>query len=249
MGKKYLLVTGFVIFSLLISFVITRFPNKKINQTNIPQERFSSDSGETKGIKDKEEGLDQVNLFKVRRVIDGDTIEIEDGRKVRYIGIDTPESTTILECFGKEANAKNSELVLGQEVRLEKDISETDKYGRLLRYVYVNNIFINELLIEEGYANFSSYPPDIKYQNIFLESEREAMENGRGLWGSTCSNEQKTGEDPCRIKGNISSSGEKIYHIQGQKYYDKTVIDQSKGEKWFCTEDEAQTAGWRKAKK
>ena len=85
-------------------------------------------------------------LYNVIRVVDGDTIEIEGGQKVRYIGIDTPETvdpSRPVGCYGKEASDKNKELVEGKIVRLEKDISETDRYGRLLRYIYVGDIFVN----------------------------------------------------------------------------------------------------------
>lgn len=122
---------------------------------------------------------------KVVKIVDGDTIEIEGGKKVRYIGIDTPETkhpTKKVQCFGKEASAKNKELVEGKEVRLEKDVSETDRYGRLLRYVYIGDTMINELLVQDGYAVSSSYPPDIKHQELFRQTEREARENNRGLW-------------------------------------------------------------------
>lgn len=183
---------------------------------------------------------------KVVRVIDGDTIEIEGGFKVRYIGIDAPESTTSLECFGRESTNFNRQLVEGRIVELEKDVSETDKYGRLLRYVYIDEIFANRHLIGQGYAHASSYPPDIKYQDNLVNAEQEARENNRGLW-SGCAGDQPQLAD-CPIKGNISSSGEKIYHLPGQKYYDKTVIDESRGERWFCSEEEAQSVGWRKSK-
>lgn len=129
-----------------------------------------------------------ADLYKVIRVVDGDTIELESGQKLRYIGIDTPESTTEHECFGVEAKEKNRELVEGKLVRLEKDVSETDRYGRLLRYVYLipegsnNEIFVNEVLVNEGFANAISYPPDIKYQEKFLLAQREAREGSRGLW-------------------------------------------------------------------
>lgn len=115
---------------------------------------------------------------RVTSVIDGDTIKLETGESVRYIGIDAPESG----CFAKESTSKNKELVEGKEVRLEKDVSETDKYGRLLRYVYVDNLFINDYLVREGYAQTSTYPPDVKYQAQFREAEQEARENNRGLW-------------------------------------------------------------------
>lgn len=128
--------------------------------------------------------------WKVSRVIDGDTIKLESGETVRYIGIDTPETVDprrMVGCFGKEASAKNAELVLGKDVRLVKDISETDKYGRFLRYVYVDDLFVNEYLVREGFARASSYPPDVEYSDHFREVEREAREAKYGLWADeTC---------------------------------------------------------------
>lgn len=126
-----------------------------------------------------------AETVKVTRVIDGDTIEIESGQKVRYIGIDTPEIVDPkkpVQCFGKEASNKNKELVEGKQVRLEKDVSETDKFGRLLRYVYVDNIFVNDYLVRQGFAHVSTFPPDVKYQAQFLQAEKEARKNSRGLW-------------------------------------------------------------------
>lgn len=120
----------------------------------------------------------EIKNFKVTKVIDGDTIKIETGESVRYIGIDAAEEG----CFADEATAKNKELVEGKEVRLEKDVSEIDKYGRLLRYVYVDNLFVNDYLVRNGYANISTYPPDVKYQDQFRQAEQEARENKRGLW-------------------------------------------------------------------
>lgn len=118
---------------------------------------------------------------KVAKVIDGDTIEIEGGKRVRYIGIDAPESYT---CFSSESKARNKELVGGKTIILEKDISETDRYGRLLRYVYIDDTFVNEILVKEGYAQVSTYPPDVKYQAKFLAAQKEARDNNRGLWSS-----------------------------------------------------------------
>ena len=119
---------------------------------------------------------------KVIKVFDGDTIEIEGGQKVRYIGIDAAEVYPTRRCFSDESLIKNRELVLGKVVGLEKDISETDKYDRLLRYVYVDDIFINDELTKKGYAKVMTVPPDIKYMNQFVESEKYAKENGLGLW-------------------------------------------------------------------
>ena len=136
-------------------------------------------------------GESTVNI--VARVVDADTIELSSKQKVRYIGINAPETkhpTKEVECFGKVASLKNKELTEGKEIRLEKDISETDRYGRLLRYVYVirdnEEIFINEYLVREGYAKASSYPPDIKYQELFKQAENEARELNKGLWGKGC---------------------------------------------------------------
>ena len=128
-------------------------------------------------------------LFLVTKVIDGDTIEIEGGKRVRYIGIDTPETVDPNRptgCYGKEASNKNSELVLNKKVRLVKDVSDTDRYGRFLRYVYIDDTFVNDYLVKEGYAKASTYAPDVKFSEQFAASEREARENKRGLWGSAC---------------------------------------------------------------
>jgi len=194
--------------------------------------------------------------FKVTRVVDGDTIEIEGGEKVRYIGIDTPETVDPrkpVQCFGIEASKKNKELVEGKTVRLEKDITDRDKYSRLLRYVWVDDLFINLELVKQGFASSYSYPPDIKYQKEFLAAEKEARETERGLWkacpivASPTIKIQETPKSDCDIKGNISTSGEKIYHLPGCGSYAKTQIDEKRGERWFCSEKEAQEAGWRKA--
>lgn len=196
---------------------------------------------------------------KVTRVIDGDTIEIEGGERVRYIGIDTPETVDPrkpVQCFGVEASKKNKEMVEGKMVRLGKDITDRDKYNRLLRYVWVDDTFINLELVKQGFAYSYSYPPDIKYQDQFLKAQQEAREARRGLWNACPSVLESTpapavsstpSDSSCLIKGNINASGEKIYHLPGCGSYSKTTIEVSRGERWFCTEKEAQTAGWRKA--
>lgn len=215
---------------------------------------------------------------RVKRVVDGDTIELTDGRKLRYIGIDTPETVDPNRpsgCFGKEASNKNKELVENKEIELEKDVSETDKFGRLLRYVYLTDTeMVNEKMVRDGYAFARTYPPDVKYQEKLRQAEADARTNNRGLWAS-CSSDGKSaaasiepliigevtnikespnvagvttnGNNTCLIKGNISGSGN-IYHLPGCGSYDKTVINETAGERWFCTEAEAVQAGWRKAK-
>lgn len=127
---------------------------------------------------------------KVVRVIDGDTIEIEGGVKVRLIGVDTPESVDprrAVECFGKEAALESESLLLGKTIFLMKDISETDKYNRLLRYVFVESedgklLFVNDFLVRQGFATVATFPPDVKYSQQFLNAQEEARQAKRGLW-------------------------------------------------------------------
>ncbi|NLF01441.1 MAG: thermonuclease family protein [Anaerolineales bacterium] len=125
-------------------------------------------------------------------VVDGDTIRVEAGGEVfplRYIGIDAPELSgpyTSEEPLGPEAHQANRDLVEGKTVYLEKDVSETDRYGRLLRYVYLTDgIFVNAELLRLGYAQVTTFPPDVRYQSLFLEMQADAREAGRGLWSSS----------------------------------------------------------------
>lgn len=197
----------------------------------------------------------------VTRVVDGDTIDVLiDGEefRVRYIGIDTPETVDPrrpVGCFGVEASQRNHDLVEGMTVGLEKDVSETDRFGRLLRYVWVGNEMVNAALVAEGYATASAFPPDVEYSERFVELQREAREAGLGLWGDACSSPTPVRvEGGCEysdtseavIKGNISqTTGEKIYHVPGGDFYEVTIVDEAGGERWFCTETEALDAGWR----
>lgn len=126
----------------------------------------------------------------VTKVIDGDTIEIEGGTRVRYLGVDTPETKDprkSVECFGKEAYNKNRDIVEGKRVILEKDITDKDKYDRLLRYVYLplpdsSLLFVNDYLIRTGFAKVLTIPPDVKFAARFLEAQTEARQQNIGLW-------------------------------------------------------------------
>ena len=123
--------------------------------------------------------------IKVKRVVDGDTVELEDGTKVRYIGMDTPETKDPrkpVQCYGQEAAERNRQLVEGKEVRLESDTADKDVYGRLLRYVWVGETMINQQLVAEGFARIDTVPPDVKYQPVFLKLEQEARSKNLGLW-------------------------------------------------------------------
>ncbi|MBE7553156.1 MAG: thermonuclease family protein [Anaerolineales bacterium] len=129
----------------------------------------------------------------VVNVVDGDTIDVLiDGAeyRIRYILMDTPETHGGVEPFGPEATEANRRLVEGQIVRLEKDVSETDRYGRLLRYVYVGDLMVNEELLRLGLAQVATFPPDVKYVDRFLEVQRQAQAAGVGMWGSQPFEEQ-----------------------------------------------------------
>lgn len=136
-----------------------------------------------------------MSLVSVSRVIDGDTIEVDyEGHlwSVRLIGIDTPETvhpTQPVQCFGTEASAFTTQMIelSGWHVYLEKDVSETDRYDRLLRYVWLahadGNRMLNQELVSQGFAQVSTYPPDVRYQGLFLDVQRTAVDENRGLWG------------------------------------------------------------------
>lgn len=121
----------------------------------------------------------QSSTVRVIQVIDGDTIITAGGYHVRYIGIDAPEKG---EAYYLESIQLNKDLTEGKRVRLEKDISEKDKYGRLLCYVYVDDILINAEMVRLGYAYAKAYPPDIKYQPYLEAMEMEAKQKKRGIW-------------------------------------------------------------------
>jgi micrococcal nuclease len=127
-------------------------------------------------------------MVRIAKVVDGDTIELESGQRVRYLGVNTPETvhpTKAVECFGVEASNYNKQLLAGGVVRLEKDITDTDKYGRLLRYIYLpDGTFVNLQLVAGGYAYADTYPPDIAHSKEFVAAQRVARENRIGLWAS-----------------------------------------------------------------
>ncbi len=266
MEKRFLTLASFllIIFGIGVLFS-SSIPTNKVNRADKDLVSEGGVAGETYSPTFNHETfdtgppsqiIDEERLVLVVKVIDGDTLEVEGGKRIGYIGIDTPETVDPrkpVECFGRQASNKNRKLVEGKRVRLEKDISKKDKYGRLLRYIWVGDTLVNEVLVKEGYAYASSYPPDVKYQDRLNVAQKFAREGNIGLWG-VCdvaglkTNRSQIAINECQIKGNISRSGEKIYHIPRQRYYYKTVIDESKGERWFCSEKEAIDAGWRKSK-
>ncbi|WP_082418973.1 thermonuclease family protein [Massilibacterium senegalense] len=202
----------------------------------------------------------------VIRVTDGDTIKIrldnEKEEKVRMILVDTPETVhpnKPVQPFGPEASQLTKDTLSGASIGLELGIEERDRYGRLLAYVYLQDgSMYNKTLIEKGLARVAVYPPNTKYLDEFKALEQQAKTEKLGIWSiedyqsssitnnsnqnNTSTSTTPTPSGSCDIKGNINSRGEKIYHMPGQQFYDKT-----NAEEIFCSEDEAQAAGYRKS--
>jgi len=140
--------------------------------------------------------------YNVSRVVDGDTIELSNGETVRYIGIDTPEvrekdgSGWIYNPmpFAEKAKDLNRKLVEGKSVKLELDVQKKDKYKRLLAYVYIEDKMVNIEMVRQGLAMIYTYPPNVKYSQRFLDAQREAMDNKRGLWVDLEENKISTSE-------------------------------------------------------
>lgn len=134
------------------------------------------------------ESAEEKELHKVTQVIDGDTFWIDEKEKVRLIGVDAPESRNTgrkkIGYYGKEAKAFLKSYLMGKRVKLKYDVTRTDRYQRTLAYVYLEDgTFLNAELVKLGYAMVYTVPPNVKYADEFLDLQREARENGRGLWG------------------------------------------------------------------
>lgn len=207
-------------------------------------------------------------LVPVVGVSDGDTIKVRLGGKterVRVIGIDTPELRSN-DCYAQQAASKMQSLVQSKSVQLVADPTQDDRdrYGRLLRHVRLaDGRSVAELLIAGGFGREYTYDVPYVGQAAHLRAQSAAKSAHRGIWSSGCLSAVAPAPAPktaapkpsaaaptsCLIKGNIASDGEKIYHVPGGAFYDVTKISESKGERWFCTESEAQAAGWRPSKR
>lgn len=191
------------------------------------------------------------DLAVVTRVVDGDTIVVSlNGQdyKVRFIGINTPERGRP---YYLEATEKTKELCLGKQVRLEKDVSETDKYGRLLRYVYVGDTFVNAELVKQGYAQQFTLPPDVKYADLFKKLASEARERQAGLWSpnltspSAPSNINESGAATKINAGFVGNLNSKVYHRPDCPYAKKILPNNTI---CFATAEAAKNQGYRPCK-
>jgi len=144
--------------------------------------------------------------FTVIKVIDGDTIDLKNNMRLRLVGINTPEKDMY---FFEEAKVFMEILVLGKQVKLEKDVTDKDMYGRYLRYVYLPDIFVNLEMVKSGFANAYTYPPDVKYTEKFIEAERSARTNEAGLW-------EKSPTEVLEVVLNYDAEGKDNENINGE---------------------------------
>ncbi|MGB3784837.1 thermonuclease family protein [Priestia megaterium] len=204
----------------------------------------------------------------VERVVDGDTLKVKmlNGKRdrVRLLLVDTPETKHPklgVQPFGPEASAYTKKRLEGQEITLEFDVQERDQYGRLLAYVWIDNELYNEELLAKGLARVAVFPPNTKYVDEFKKIQEQARKSEKGIWGienyaqeegyntdavknQSSSNQKDTqSAESCegKIKGNQNS---KIYHVPTGAHYNQTMNNVI----WFCTEKDAQEAGYTKAK-
>lgn len=199
-------------------------------------------------------------LYLVEEVIDGDTFRIPGDIRVRFLNIDAPEKG---ECYYEESTQALKNLIEGKQIKLIKDVSEKDRFERLLRYVILpsetggDDLLVEQYLAKNGFVEYVPSPPDNRYADLISSAMWQAYNNSIGMWpacGYQPANIQKRQQDAeplnedCIIKGNISEKGfGKTYLIPGCDNYESVKVDTSKGEQYFCTEEEAGAAGFRKA--
>lgn len=171
--------------------------------------------------------------MRVVRVIDGDTFVIRTGERVRLLGLDAPEPSL---CGSEEATKRLSDMVTGKVIKIKGDAR--DSWGRRLGMVTVGNTNVNLEMVKSGWARYDNFT-DEKSQEL-AEAGELAEEQKLGVYGSACDKQAS-----CGILGNIDeSSGKKYYHIPGCPTFSRVKIDSDRGEKVFCTEGEARSAGF-----
>ncbi|MBI4991067.1 thermonuclease family protein [Candidatus Gottesmanbacteria bacterium] len=186
-------------------------------------------------------------VFQVSEVIDGDTFKImsnNEERRVRLMGVDIPETG---KCLSSEAKDKLTQLVLGKDVVLEDQFS--DPYGRIMANVYAGNIFVNKEMLSSGLGRMDYY------ENPHKEELKAAYADAKfkklGIFSGICISKTPPVSNkgiPCAIKGNIDDNTQKkIYFLPGCRNYSQVTIDLSTADQWFCSENEAVTAGFTKS--
>ena len=171
------------------------------------------------------------------KVIDGDSFETFDGRRIRLLGVAAPE---LVNCMGPQAKDMLKILLEGKSVRL-KDMVKDD-YGRLLANVFTGGRFINQEMLSKGFGHYTSVKN--KYHGQLQKAYSDARLHHSGIFSPLCRKLEP--ENGCLIKGNIRGA-QKIYHLPGCLNYDQVIIDRSYGDSWFCSEEEAQNSGFTRS--
>lgn len=173
---------------------------KKDLKTEVSIAKVPQDKSLTPAVKGVETIREKI---KVNHVIDGDTVVLEDGRKIRYLGINSPE---VGQPFHNEALKLNEDLVLEKEVYLEYDKEKSDRYGRTLAYLFINNLLVNAEIAIRGLAISESIQPNIKYQKEIMDAQAQAKANCQGMWESLCKeNADSSNEKACVKITNINA--------------------------------------------
>lgn len=176
----------------------------------------------------------------VAKVLDGDTFDLKNGTRVRLLDVESPEMGL---CGSEEAKKRLEELVLGKFVTVKELTFE--EFNRDNGLVYQGNQLINEIIIKEGWGRLH-YNPSSQKEKL-KAAYKFAQENKQGIFGMNCI-AAKPENPKCKIKGNIDEdTHKKSYHLLNCRDYDRVTIDRDRGEDYFCTEKEAQTAGFVKA--
>lgn len=174
-----------------------------------------------------------VPSYSVARVIDGDTFETTEKQLIRLASVEAPELGL---CGGEDAKKALERYVLGKPVYLK--VHYRDPYMRLISQVYTPDGYINDLIVREGYATYRTVSKDIKLN----AAAEEAREHKRGIYGEPCTQLVNKDHPKCSIKGNIRE--DRIYFTEDCRQYSNVVVELYKGDRWFCTEKEAQKAGF-----
>lgn len=177
----------------------------------------------------------------VKEVVDGDTFQLNSGKRVRLMGIDAPEYDR---CGGQEAKKRLEELILNKPVEIKEEADEA--YGRTLGLVYLNSLLVNKIMLEEGWGR-TDYRKNSQRETL-TAAFHQAQKNKVGIWSNLCRETETKSTTDCLIKGNIDKATyQKFYHLPHCKHYQEVVIEKDLGERYFCTEKEAIEAGFKKA--
>jgi endonuclease YncB( thermonuclease family) len=177
------------IYSIIITIFLIAFSiYTKGHEIAPPKEQVSSAATSSAIPIDKSVKVEEGKPVKVARIVDGDTLVLINGEELRYIGIDTPEEfdpRKPVQCYAVEAAERNRQLVEGKTIIFYKDVNKYDKYGRWLGYIYLEDgTFVNEVLVNEGFAFSYPYSPDTSKTEIMTAAERHARLNNLGLWSA-----------------------------------------------------------------